>query len=225
MSFAGSESPYTIDSTYTNIKVNDNTLMTTPGTIVSNASRPLLSTPNARSFYLQGTMTTDRNNISPVIDLSRISVITVSNLIDNPAASTTASHNTIHNYVAETAGVGGSALARYITRRVDLNDAATALQIYVNSNCPSSADVKVYYKIRAKGSEADFDALAWVLATPDSPVVINDDPTKYSETSYSLTEAILSNVEYSSFAVKIVLTSTNSSTIPTCRDFRAIAIT
>lgn len=221
-SLAGSEVPHTVSSPF-NIKVNDNTQLNYPAVITAAPSYSLLSS-GSRSFILQGVFSTSRNNISPVIDLDRLSLITVSNRIDNPAGAPASGYNTVSNFVAESVGVGNSALARYITRRVDLNDPATAIQIYVNMNVPPSASVEVWWKALPKGSDANFDLLSWTQATPANSIPVTDDPTDYTEVSYPIEEAAI-GYEFSAMAVKIVLKSSNSSRVPTCRDFRALAVT
>lgn len=222
-SLAGSETPHTV-SDYVKIKVNDNTYLSRPQAVVSQPNYTLLSS-GSKSFMMKGEMVTARNNLSPVIDLDRLSLITVSNRIDNPAASPASGFNAVSNFIPETTAIGGSALAKYITRKVELNDPASALNVYVLVNRPSGTGIAVYYKVLANGSDANFDTLAWVLASPDTAIPTSDDQTSYSEIQYTVSETDLASVEFTAFAVKIVLTSENSSSVPTCRDFRAIAVT
>jgi len=220
-SLAGGGFPNRV-SDYFPVKANDNTYLTSPFAIVS---PPNYAPSLPRSFYLKGTMSTTLENLSPVIDLDRLSVVTVANRIDNPSGSAVPGFNQVANYIPETAANGGSALAKYITRKVELNDPASSLKIFILVNRPASAGVSVYYKVLPSGSDANFDSLEWVLAAPDSPIPSSDNPNSYSEAAYTVSETDLAGVEFSSFAVKIVYTSTNSSAVPTCRDFRAIAVT
>ena len=162
--------------------------------------------------------------LTPVIDLDRMSVITIANRIDNPIGSATSGYNEVYNFLPETSSTGGSTLSKYITRKIELNDAASALNVFVLANCPSSASIKLYYKILASGTDTNFDTIAWVEAAPDAPVPTSDNPNEYSEVQYSITEGELGH-QFTAFAIKISFTSQNSSAVPTCRDFRAIAIT
>ena len=221
-SLAGSETPHVV-SGYVDLKVNDNTEFTRPQTIVSAPNVSSLST-GSHSFILKGSMTTATENISPVIDLDRVSVVTIANRIDNPIGSSTSGYNVVHNFVAETEAIGGSVLSKYITRKVELNEPATALNIFTLVNKPSGTGIKLWYKVLASGTDTNFETLGWTEATPDTAIPTSDNPNDFTETQYSITEAIL-GVEFTAFAVKITFTSENSSKIPTCRDFRAIAIT
>jgi len=221
-SLAGSETPHVV-SAYVDLKVNDNTEFTRPQTIVSAPNVSSLST-GSHSFILKGVMSTAIENISPVIDLDRVSVVTIANRIDNPIGSSASGYNVVHNFVAETEAIGGSVLSKYITRKVELNEPATALNIFTLVNKPSGTGIKLWYKVLASGTDTNFETLGWTQATPDTAIPTSDNPNDFTETQYSITEAIL-GVEFTAFAVKITFTSENSSKIPTCRDFRAIAIT
>jgi hypothetical protein len=221
-SLAGSETPHVV-SAYVDLKVNDNTEFTRPQTIVSAPNVSSLST-GSHSFILKGVMTTAIENISPVIDLDRVSVVTVANRIDNPIGSAASGYNVVHNFIAETEAIGGSVLSKYITRKVELNEPATALNIFTLVNKPSGTGIKLWYKVLASGTDTNFETLGWTEATPDSAIPTSDNPNDFTEAQYSITEAIL-GTEFTAFAVKITFTSENSSKVSTCRDFRAIAIT
>jgi hypothetical protein len=235
-SLAGSEAPHIV-SNYINLKVNDNTEFAKPQTIVSAPN--VLSLSNTQdgphSFLLKGIMSTASENISPVIDLDRMSVVTIANRIDNPINTATDGYNVVHNFVPETESIGGSVLSKYITRKVELNEPATALNIFTLVNKPAGTGIKLWYKVLPSGSDTNFETLGWTLKEPDSAIPTSDNPNDFTEAQYSITEGPsvvdgnptgnLNGVEFTAFAVKITFTSKNSSKIPTCRDFRAIAIT
>lgn len=219
-----SQAPHQLDTNYAPITINENISGLTPNTIVDASNQYLLSTPNAKSFQLLGAWQTTRDNLSPVIDMERASVITVSNRVDNPSAAVLEGFNQVGNYVDETAGTGGSVLAKYMTRKTELNDPAEILKLFVGINRPTNTWVDVYYKVLPVGSSAEFQSLPWVLATPDSPVPTTDDRNSYSEVEYTIDETDLSNIEFSAFSIKIVMRSSNSAVYPSCKDFRAIAL-
>lgn len=223
-SLAGSETPYTVSSTWTPVRVNDNTGMVKPGVIASAANTASLSS-GTKSFLLKGDFTTTRNNISPVIDLERVSLVTVANRIDNPSSSVVTDYNLVDNFVAETEAVGGSALAKYITRKIELSTPAEALKIFFLANRPGGSDIKVYYKILENSSDSNFDDLGWTLANPTAAIPVTDNAIDYTDIEYDVDETDLGGKIYTAFAVKIVFTSNNSSSVPTLRDFRAIAVT
>jgi hypothetical protein len=93
----------------------------------------------------------------------------------------------------------------------------------------------LWYKVLASGADTNFETLGWTLKEPDSAIPTSDNPNDFTEAQYTITEGPsvvegkatgnLNGVEFTAFAVKITFTSENSSRVPTCRDFRAIAIT
>jgi hypothetical protein len=211
------------------VKVNDNTFFTTPRVILSEPERTNIPGLN-NSFILEGTLVSLRNNISPVIDLDRLSLITISNRIDNPYIPSSGStlgddENEVRNPISEETSVGGSALAKYITRKVELNDPASALKIYFLANRPAASDIKVYYKV-AYHPDVDFEALGWKEGQPDAEIPISDDPNNYLEIEYTIGDNVDElDGNFTAFAIKVVFISSNSSQIPTLRDFRAVAVT
>jgi hypothetical protein len=223
-SLAGIETPYTVATTWSPIRINDNTNMAKPGVVASAANTGSLST-GTKSFLLKGDFSTSRNNISPVIDLERLSLVTVANRIDNPSSSILTDYNLVDNFVAETEATGGSALAKYITRKIELSTPAEALKIYFLANRPGGSDIQVYYKILENASDSNFDDIGWTLTTPTVAIPITDNPIDYTDIEYDIDETELSDKIFTAFAVKIVFTSNNSSAVPTLRDFRAIAVT
>jgi hypothetical protein len=206
---------------YSQIPANANVYMKSPKVIRYNPS-----SPGTKSFYLKGVFSTNNTAISPVIDLNRASLVTINNRIDNPTDEAYSGYNVVQNYQDETAANGSSALSKYITRRIDLNNPAAALRMFVSVNRPSGSDIKVYYKVlTTDNTDAVFDSLTWSLVEPVSPLPTSTNPEEYTEIEYDVTESDLGNKFFTAFAVKIVFFSTNSSAIPSCHDFRAIAVT
>ena len=167
---------------------------------------------------LNGTST-----LSPVIDLNRCSVTTVANRL-NDATTNSAAYNSAANgrtYIADTVSSGTSNANRYVTKRVDLNNEADILDVFINANKPSGANIDLFFKVLEAGSDADFDSLPWILQAPDSPIITNDGGA-YNEVHYTIDPTI---GKFGSFAFKIVLRSTNTSNVPTVKDFRAVAAT
>ena len=125
-------------------------------------------------------------------------------------------------FVADTVATGSSNDNKYVTKKIDLNDEADVLDVWLNVNRPSGASVDLYYKVLNAGSELNFDEQAWVLAPPTTPsYIIQNDRRQFSEVYYHIDPT----GQFGSFAFKIVLTSTNSANAPLVKDFRAVAST
>ena len=217
-SFAGSENPYVVSS-YFPVIPNQNTYFNKPYCVPSTDN----ATGGVPGATFRGIMETNVSNLSPVIDLDRVSLFTISNLIDHPSQYEEDNRNYVDDFVPETVGAGGSAQSKYITRRVSLLEDANQIKIILDVNRPTNTDIELYYKVQAS-DDSDFESQEWVLSEPDDPMGYSENVTVYSEVEYNITPEDLSNVEFSSMAFKIVFKSTNSSVIPTCKNLRAIAI-
>lgn len=150
-----------------------------------------------------------------------------------------AGNNYVLNYADEETAIGSSALSKYITRKIELADPASQIKVYILTNRPSGSNVDVYYKIqRSDDTDQKFDELPWYPVLPDSAngVPYSDNPETYTEVEYTVgidefktafgldPSAVDGDVQFTAFAIKIAFTSNNSSRVPSCKDFRAIAV-
>ena len=200
---------------------NSNTQFTSPLVIGSQINETTYTGGN-KSFQLTATFKNDNNYVSPVIDMNRLSATTVQNRV-NDATNNTGNYA---SYIADTSATGTSNVAKYVTKKIELADEADVINVYLNGNRPSSSNIDLYYKAVPAGSDLDFDLQPWIrdthaTVTISNPLPINDGG-QYSEVSYAIDPAI---GKFGSFAFKIVLRTTSSSNVPTCKDFRAIAST
>ena len=69
---------------------------------------------SSKSFTMELDLATEKDNISPVIDLTRCSIITTAN---------------VYNNIEPTTGIGGECAANYITKVARLSNAATGLRL------------------------------------------------------------------------------------------------
>ena len=199
-----SPTPYVLDRDWNPININENTDFSSARVIASPDNS------NDKTLQLRGRLSSDSDNISPVIDLERASVITVQNRINNPADIT--------DSIAETDPTSGSALAKYITKTVVLNTTADGLRVWVDVNRPSATAFDLYYKVGY--NEALADNADWIMANPLSPIPFTDNAESYNEIEY----VVDPEGTFNSFAVKLVMTSTNQAFVPSGRDLRIISL-
>ena len=220
-SLAGTESAYNLDAGYRPIILNDNYVTDRPYMITSKVNEDA-KLSSQKSFWLQGVLSTNSDNVSPMIDLERMSTFCIANRIDNPQllSGTETGKNNVVNYVSELSPVGASALCRYITRKISIDQSATALKIIFSANRPDGTTIETYYKIQAPGSDQKFEELPWIAATGQVIPLTTESPTIFKDYEY-LNEGLTA---FTSVAVKIVLKSQNSSKVPRIRDFRVIAL-
>lgn len=146
-------------------------------------------------------LTTGDSKVSPVVDLQRVSLITLENVID------------------------GSDAAQHITKPVAVDESSVGLKIIFAAHRAVGAEFDVYvrtsltedamYEVDAEG----VPVIGWSQVSIDSPLPTDDDPETYRDYEYTV-EADAFNV----FQIKIVMSATNSSNSPTITDLRAIAL-
>ena len=188
---------------------NKNIQFAAPNSIASTANS------SSKTFQIRCVFTTDKDTLTPIIDLNRTSLVTVQNIIDNVTSGN------------ELSATGGNQLARYITKKVELAEEADKIDVFLNVNRPRAANVDLYWRVVEGGSNVDIATVAWTLSpgtnSTSSPpsIPINDNPAVFEEIQYSIDP----DGSFGTMQFKIVLRSTNSSTVPQVKDFRAIAST
>jgi hypothetical protein len=170
-----------------------------------------LNLSTAPSTSMTTALSTSSDYISPVIDLDRVSLLTVKNEINVLA----------DNDTTEITADKGSATSRYITKTVNLNNPADQLNIYINANRPTAAAKITLYAKLAYDSAAALPA-SWVKISPVNPIPVSSNTEEYAEVEYNLSSP---GNDFVSFTIKIVFSSDNLYDVPSIRDFRAIATT
>jgi hypothetical protein len=163
------------------------------------------------------------DRISPVLDIERTSLVTVQNRI-NDATSNATAYSSRGTYIAETASTGTSNLAKYITKKIELENEADIIDVYTSIHRPTDSSVDLYFKVQGSGDDGNFNEIAWTLVNPVKAIPISD--SGMSEAHYEINPTTGgASLAFSKFAIKIVLRSKNSSNVPMIGDFRAIATT
>lgn len=172
-----------------------------------------LNASNSSQSYggvaLTGLFTSDRDNLSPVVDLERCSLITVHNNIN-------ALLDTDTRYVAETDPHLGTALGKYITKTVTLNDESNDLKVWVDCHRPTLSNIEVY----CKHGHQSIDDMDWTPMTGIVPYT--DTQGEFVEVAFE--SDIGTDGTFTMFAIKIVFLSSNTSRVPMVKNFRAIAV-
>ena len=219
-SIAGNESAYGGTPTaYTAFIPNENYFFDTPKMIASAINETNNNSGN-KSGIMRVAMTSSSDFLSPMIDLERFSLVNVNNRIDKPIASGTGG-NVVQNYLAETAATGGSVLAKYITRRINLDQDSQAIRVMFTANQPSGSEIEVYYRTQESSSDVDFGTLTYTQASLDTTVATSDDPTVFRDYSFTINNI---SPNFTTFQIKIVMKSQQSTKVPRIRNFRAIAL-
>ena len=214
-SLAGAETPFVIDTSYSDVTLKENNFLAAPR-VVTNAAK------GTKSARMKITMTTSNDFVSPVIDMQRASVILVGNRIDNQSQSVAAGFNLSYPYVAETDKTAGTHLSKHITKPISLLSDAVGLKVLLSANRPSVADFDLYYK--AITEDQLLDNIAWTLAPKQSTIASDENRDIFREYTYLIGGDNGTLLPFTTFQLKIVMRSSNSSKVPIIRDLRAIAL-
>jgi hypothetical protein len=190
--------------------------------IILSEELELLSSYNEQSAEIKFELNTSSSWVSPIISADRASITAIANIIDNQDSASTSGYNVPITWVSETNPTEGSALAKYVTKPVTLEEDAVGLKILIAANKPSGTDYKVYYKLLT--SSEQLLSKDWTLVEPENAVQNDDNPNIFREQRY-LVGGLFGTSPFSTFQVKIVMTSINTSKVPKFKDFRAIALT
>ena len=98
---------------------------------------------SSKSLNLDITINSTAENLSPVIDTTRLSTHLIRNHLYNPVSGTTP------DFVADTAKSGGSSTAKYVTKPIVLTNNSTALDIRISADVPSTSEVEMYFRTTA----------------------------------------------------------------------------
>lgn len=144
--------------------------------------------------------------------------ILVAGVITTAAAGNVITVTNGRAFIAEEAATGGSALAKYITRQVDLVNPSSSINIRLDISKPENSDIKIYYKTKLVGEAADLSTKEYVELTG---LVI---PTSLSGEFFEVEKQIDDTAQFTSIVFKIVLLSDDSADIPKCKNLRAIML-
>jgi len=194
---------------------------------IENTEATLLAAGDPRrSLKIVANLTTTSDFVSPVILMSRTGIIAENNLIDNQDsdASVVSPLNNPLTWVDETDPQSGSHLSKHITRPISLEQPAVGLKVLIGANRPDNANFDLYYRTISAGEDININDVSYVLASQETIVQTDEDRNVYRDYEYTIGGLGGDLVPFTTFQLKIVMRSSNSSKVPTFRDLRAIAL-
>ena len=136
------------------------------------------------------------------------------------------------DYVSDTQSKNSSSVAKYVTKEIAIENPGTSIDVKTTVNVSDIENIKILYRIKKSSSQENFDDIEWVYfnetGNPDVDVIassensissISEKQDSYQELSYSIEDL----PEFSSFAIKIVMKSSNPAYVPKVQDLRAVA--
>lgn len=184
-------SAYTLDTEYLKVEnENDFELLDSERYIVSKSNEVVSMTGDKKSAVFKINLSSESEFTSPVIDLSRKSMLFIENLINNDDT------NEHTRY--------GNALSKYVSKRVILADGQEAedLKVYLTAYRPADSNIKVYAKFWNNYDSEDFDTKIWSeLQYDNGGEFVYSSPTNvrdYKEYEFSVPS--INSVAYGAFA-------------------------
>jgi hypothetical protein len=171
----------------------------------------------ASDIVLDANLTSEDEYLTPAIDFDRISLICNGNKINGEESDPP------FDPTSETNPASGNATARYISKKVVLNDPADKLNVYIGANQPEGSRVRVYARFDdeiASPQVLDLKDASWVeLSSTSIPETTDEEVTTFTEVAYEIDPTN----DFTQFQLKIVMTSTDAAQVPVINDLRAIA--
>jgi hypothetical protein len=226
------------DLGYENVELNKMNFLSEPRLVCSqqNETARLTSLPKNKSFTLRVNLSTQNENLSPVLDLQNTYMILGRNRVNNP----------ISNYAVDGRSnniTGDPHSSVYISNRVDLQQTASSLKVLISAYRPAESDFRVLYQLfRPDSSEIDqsfvlfpgYDNLRDTDGDGFGDTIIDSSrnsgradafvrPSNNGE--FLEYQFSVDNLEpFNGFAIKIVMSSQRTGLVPKIKDLRAIAL-
>ena len=206
---SGLETSFVKDTTYLDVVIGEENYF--PGTkIIANQLNEINRMNNVKSFTMELDLESEVSHLSPVIDLSAVSIITTANIINN---------------IEPSANIGSECAANYITKVARMDKSATGLKIMLTANTWTQSTIRVMYKLVPVGYAGNLDDLPFqffnTTGIPDSGIITpQNDLFTFTDYEYTIDDT----EDFDAFQVKVSFIAYSQPYIPRIKDFRAIAL-
>ena len=233
-SASGSEQSFVKSTTTRSVPFNDNYYWNETH-IVASAINETNEMAGAKSLSVPITLSTDLEQLSPVIDTQRLSMVAVANKVDKIDSSSDVYPTSIYREMTEPEGDNHAAI--YMTKKVNLETPATSLRVLLDISRDSNADVKVLFKTLRVDDAFSFDEIDYRFFNDDGTVAGSGGPdvtvrpaTRNEFLEHEYTAGVtddglgISLDEFISFQIKIVMRTTNQAFPTLIRNLRTLAL-
>jgi len=206
---SGLETSFVKDTTYLDVVIGEENYF--PATkIIANQLNEINRMNNVKSFTMELDLESEVSHLSPVIDLSAVSIITTANIINN---------------LEPTANIGSECAANYITKVARMDKSATGLKVMLTANTWTQSTIRVMYKLVPVGYAGALDDLPFqffnTTGIPDSGIITpQNDLFTFTDYEYTIDDT----EDFDGFQIKVSFIAYSEPYIPRIKDFRAIAL-
>jgi hypothetical protein len=167
-------------------------------------------------LLISGSTNAANNGLHRIVSISADgSSITTTSTFTTESAGTQITVRIYDNFIDEAAR-DGSAISKYLTKRVDLSNSSGVsnnINIRFNADVPPSASVEIYYKVGLVASVTPFEDVEWTLYATQG----------VTQSSRDVSFDITGLDSFNAVAVKLVMKSTNSAAVPKVSDLIVVA--
>lgn len=195
--------------------------------VIANPTIEAQRLSSAKSAKITSTFSTTDTWVSPTLDLQTSSILGISNIIDNQDSASGGDNIITNNpieFIDETDPFAGSAMSKHLTIPIALEQAAVGLKVLSAINLPTGSNIKLYYRTLQEGTEGSIEDQSFVYQAPDNLIGTDDNPSTFRQHEWTIGGLGGSLPEFSTFQLKIVMNSSNTSKVPRIQDLRAIAL-
>ena len=199
---------------YESITINQLNRLNSPRLIASQVNETELLA-GEKSFELEMLLSTNDENVSPMVDLDTTNIVIMSNLINNPNIDYTSdSRINIPGFDPHS--------AIYETKIVNLNFTSNSMFVQFDGHRMGDSNFRVFYRLfRNDENPVGQSYIPFNTdGTSDLPVNANENENGFSEYKYTAEDT----PQFNGFQIKIVMTSPDQSEAPRVKNLRAIAL-
>ena len=208
------------NGTYDVIQINEENYFDNPRIICSQINEDNKLEGN-KSFTMRIDMSTEKDNLTPVVDLDRVSAITTSNRINRwPGGAQVLGLQADIDTTADVSLLpsGDQNEAVYITKVARLANVSRSIRLMLAMMRFGDSNIKIYYRIQKPGSDKVINEIGWVkIPLPEFGA------TNIGEEEWEDFEYTVEGEEFQAMQLKIVMTSSSQAKVPLVKDLRAIA--
>ena len=215
-----SQRSYKRDSAFSPVALNEHNYYQTPRVIASaiNEERQMVG---AKSGQLQFTLSSTSDNLSPVIDQDRMSIVTTGNRVTDFDGTFKKEFffNDDSTYIIGESPKQDFNGANYITKLITVANECTSLRIDFAAFNNSETDIDVYVKLLT-GDETNPGDQSWEELTA---VNYSGSKNEFDFIDYTY-QKDLSGKQFTQYQIKLRMRSRNAAVVPIIKDLRCIAL-
>ena len=136
------------------------------------------------------------------------------------------------DFTSETDSRNSSSIAKYVTKEVSINEPGTSINVKMTVNVKERENIQVLFKTKESSAQLNFEDINWTyfndnglsdnddLATAENSIsAVAEDQSSYQEYEFSVQDVS----EFTSFAIKVVMKSSDPAYAPKIQDLRVVA--